>query len=117
MTMTDDLRPYGPGKFDTMLDAYVYDVSCESGPDAECGSVDEVGHWYGLMRRGSTIFRNHDPNLEPLTDAERNYLVSCAGAIIREDSNGFVDVTYYDTMAELDAAWAEIEAEHDEERR
>lgn len=34
---TDGIRPYGPGKFDTILDAYVYSVSCDGGCDDECG--------------------------------------------------------------------------------
>ena len=110
--MSDEIRPYGTGKFDTMLDAYVYAVSLDGGTDAECGSVHETGHWYGLMRHGHTIFRDHDPFQEPLNDAERDLLLSSAGCILSEDSQGFVSVEYFDTAAELDDAWAEIEAAH-----
>ena len=113
--MTDTIRPYGPGKFSTILDSYVYQVSLDGGCDEEIGSVDEGG-WFGLMRNGSTIFRDHDPLLETLNDAEREKLTSCAGVILSEDSCCFVYVGYYDTDAELDAAWEHIinEAEEDE---
>lgn len=105
------IRPYGPGKFNTILDAYVYNVSLDGGCDSEAGDVSEYGEWYGLIRHGQTIFRDHDPSLEPLNDEEREELTSCAGVIIREDSNGFVHVDYFDTTEALDAAWAKIEHE------
>lgn len=109
-TMTDGIRPYGPGKFNTILDAYVYDVSMD-GAEVECGSVDENGVWYGVMRHGHTIFKDGDPSLEELTPAERDLLMHCAGVILSENDQGFVSVEYFDTMEELDAAWAEIEQE------
>jgi hypothetical protein len=43
MSTQQGIRPYGPGKFDTMLDAYVYDVSLDGGCDDEVGSVEENG--------------------------------------------------------------------------
>lgn len=106
--MSNKIRPYGPGKFSTILDAYVYDVSCSGGTEDEAGTT-ETGRWYGIMRGGRSIFKDHDPFLESLNDAERNQLESCAGVIISEDSQGFVDVDYYDTAEQLESAWAEIE--------
>lgn len=103
------IRNYGPGKFNTILDSYVYDVSLDGGCDAEEGSVDS-GRWYGLMRHGRTIFKDHDPNLEKLNDEERELLTSSAGVILTEDSYGFVYVKYFTDMKALDAEWAEIEA-------
>src|SRR5262245_13454359 len=105
------IRPYGPGKFDTVLDSYVYSVSLDGGCDSECGSVDETGRWCGLMRHGSTIFRDHDPMLETLNSEEQEKLTGCAGVILSEDSQGFVSVDYFETQAELDAAWCAIEAD------
>ena len=107
--MTNEIRPYGPGKFSTILDSYVYSVSLDGGCDAECGSVSESGYWYGMMRHGHTIFRDHDPMRESLNEAEQEQLTSCAGVIITEDSQGFVYVEYFDKMDELDAKWAAIE--------
>jgi len=101
------IRPYGPGKFNTILDSYVYSVSLDGGCDDETGDSPE-GYWYGLMRNGRTIFRDHDPMLESLNDDEQEKLTSCAGVIVSEDSNGFVTVAYYTTDEELDAAWSEV---------
>ena len=114
METTDTIRSYGPGKFDTILDSYVYDVSLDGGLDEELGDANGGGR-YGLMRDGKTIFRDNDPFLETLNDAERELLESSAGVIISEDSQGFVGVGYYETEAELDAAWAAIEADFEDE--
>lgn len=57
MTNTETgIRSYGPGKFDTILDAYVYDVSL-NGADDECGESDSFG-WFGMMKNGQTIFKD-----------------------------------------------------------
>ena len=102
------IRPYGPGKFSTILDSYVYSVSLDGGCDEEEGSVSECGEWYGIMRNGRTIFRDHDPLLETLTPEEQEQLTSSAGVILREDSNGFVSVDYYGTAESLETAWSQI---------
>src|SRR5438445_12059889 len=98
------IRPYGPGKFSTILDCYVYEVSLDGGCDDETGST-EYGRWYGLMKNGRTIFRDHDPMLSSLNEDEQAQLTGCAGVIISEDSNGFVSVHYYNTPEQLDDAW------------
>jgi hypothetical protein len=104
----DTIRPYGPGKFSTILDSYVYGVSLDGGCDEESGGVSECGEWYGLMRNGRTIFRDHDPLLETLNLTEQEKLTLCAGLILREDSQGFVSVTYYETDDSLESAWSQI---------
>jgi hypothetical protein len=106
--MTNIVRPYGPGRFSTILDSYVYSVSLDGGCDEEEGSVSECGAWYGIMRNGFTIFRDNDPLLETLNTAEQDQLTSSAGVILREDSDGFVSVTYYDTDGSLETAWSQI---------
>lgn len=105
---SDTIRPYGPGKFNTILDSYVYSVSLDGGCDEEEGSVSECGAWCGIMRNGRAIFRDHDPLLETLNTTEQEKLTSSAGVILREDSQGFVFVTYYDTDESLQAAWSQI---------
>jgi hypothetical protein len=102
------IRPYGPGKFSTKLDEYVWQVSLEGGADEE---ANVGGSWYGYMRGGHTIFRDHDPMLETLTEAERDKLTDSAGVIVREDSDGFVAVQYFDTIQHLERNWASIVAE------
>jgi hypothetical protein len=107
---TDIIRPYGPGKFSTVLDSYVYGISLGGGCDEEESNGD-AGIWYGIMRHGRTIFRDHDPLLETLNSAEQEKLTSSAGVILYEDSNGFVYVSYYATDDELNAEWAKVVAE------
>src|ERR1700690_1149575 len=97
------IRLYGPGKFSTVLDSYVYQVSLDGGCDEETGT--DGGSWCGLMRHGQTIFKDHDPMLEPLNEDEQKQLTDCAGVIVREDSDGFVCVHYYDRAKQLDDAW------------
>ena len=110
----DLIRSYGPGKFSTILDSYVYQVSLEGGCDDEIADAD-ASAWFGMMRNGHTIFRDHHPLLETLNEAEREKLTSCAGVILSEDGDGFVAVSYYDTEDELNAAWERITARFDEE--
>lgn len=98
----DAIRPYGPGKFDSMMDSFVYGLSLD-GCDEETGSVEEDG-WYGLLR-GWTI-----PSDADLTKDERAVFASHVGAIICEDSQGFVTVDYYATPEELNEAWNAIES-------
>ena len=109
-----NIRAYGPGKFDTILDAYVYVVTLDGGCDDELGD-SSFGGWYGMMRNGRSIFRDHDPLLETLNDDEQDKLTSCAGVIVFEDNLGFVTVRYYDTDEDLDRAWAEICELHDDD--
>lgn len=104
------IRPYGPGKFNTILDQYVYSVSLDGGADEE-ETLGEGSGWYGLMRNGRTIFRDHDPMLESLNADEQELLTSSAGVILYEDSQGFVYCTYCDTDEELDRKWEEIRQE------
>jgi len=111
--MEDNIRSYGPGKFNTILDEYVYQVSLDGGCDDEISDA-EASAWFGLMRNGRTIFKDHDPLLETLNEAEQEKLTSSAGVILSEDSNGFVYVDYYKTEDELNAAWDRIVSDHED---
>lgn len=111
--METTIRPYGPGKFDTILDAYVYEVTLGGCADDEIGDAN-AGGWFCLMRNGRTIFKDHDPLLETLNEAEQEQLTSCAGVIVREDSQGFVYVRYYETSAELNIDWSAIVADNED---
>jgi hypothetical protein len=110
MSKYSALRPYGPGKFYTMLDAAVWEASLDGGPDEESGSVDELG-WSGLVR--APILDATCEQWAELTDEERAFVAAHAGAILFEDSQGFVSVDYFETAAALDAAWAKVVAEDD----
>jgi hypothetical protein len=67
------------------------------------------------MRNGRTIVRDHDPLLETLNSAEQEQLTSSAGVILREGSQGFVSVEYYDTDEALELAWSQISDRFQEE--
>jgi hypothetical protein len=112
MSKYSALRPYGPGKFYTMLDAAVWEASLDGGPDEESGSVDELG-WSGLVRAPILDFIGHDELWNGLTPEEQGFVAAHAGAILFEDSQGFVSVDYFETAAALDAAWAKVVAEDD----
>lgn len=106
--MADNLRRYGPGKFTLMIDAYVYDLSLD-GPSDECGQADTTG-WYGLME-GALYDLNAPVHTADLTEDERTFLASVTGAIVSENSQGFVYVEYYETAEALRTAWEAITAE------
>ena len=106
---SDGIRSYGLGKFASILDSYVWEVSMD-GADEEVGDVDSGG-WYGLMRDGASIVNSIVSNGETLTTAEDALLAGSIAVILSEDSQGFVSVDYFDTAEELDAAWEGIVAD------
>jgi hypothetical protein len=110
----DEIRTCGPGKFNTILDSYIYTTSLD-GCDDEAGSGQD--QWVGLLR-GPIPCKGSDMDVWAaaridgwdLNAAEIRQLNECEGIIIREDSSGFVDVEYYDTARELELAWVLIQA-------
>lgn len=99
----DDGNYGGLGKFQSALDERVWETTmegCEETGDAEldghhCLVPFTVGDLVSLGVLGNTI----------------NFTYVPVGAIVTTMNSGAVDVTYYDTGAELDKAWAECEAE------
>lgn len=106
MKTTDDLRPYGPGKFNLVIDAYVYDLLLD-GCDDDCGDVSEHGVWYGRLNGPVKL----DGPFADLTPGERSLLTTMAGCIVSEDSQGFVTVEYFTSKRALAAAWKDCENE------
>jgi hypothetical protein len=104
------IRPYGPGKFNTILDSVVYEWSAEW-IDDEFGDCDQNGIWYGLM----TDISPASNDTEELNDDERAFLRGHVGAIISENDQGFVDIEYFTGVGSLQEAWAEIELSLDPE--
>ena len=106
--MRDTLRPYGPGKFHNMLDAYVYSLSL-NGCDDETGDVGEVGHWYGLLKGFNAADISATATCDgAITPDEVAYLLRHVGAIVHEDSQGFVSVDYHANIRALEAAWVSV---------
>jgi len=103
----------GPGKFSTDLDSHIYDLSMDGGPDEELGDSEDFG-WYGLMSDGESIADDLRSNGVELEDEDYEKLKAAAGVIIFLNSQGFVEVAYYDTDKELQAAWNKLEEEAEE---
>ena len=107
--VTNGLRPYGPGKFTTVLDSLVYEATLD-GADEELGDVHDSGMWYGRLNAplyDEAMWAN-------LTEQERDFLrLNGAGAIVSEDSNGFAHVEYFGDTAALEREWARLEVAHE----
>lgn len=108
--MNSDIRPYGPGKFSTLLDAYVWAITLDGGPDKQC-SWPDGGEWHGLLLDGPAIIETCKPDEDTLNKAELAKLSNAFGMIISEGSEGFVIVEYYtaDEASDLEKDWASIE--------
>ncbi len=104
----------GPGKFDYDLDAAIYELSLEGGPDEEAGSATEApGLWVGLMTDGQGMaerISKHPDEFPDVTNDDIEFLENegKAGAIITVNDQGFVGVTYYGKKSDLDHDWAEM---------
>ena len=115
----EQIRPYGPGKFSTQVDAYVYELAQE-GLNDEFTSTD--GSWLGLLQAAPET-PLYDPKVETKTElngAEQRFLQTKAGVIIEENGDGLITVDYFETPEELNDAWdalretkAEVATEED----
>lgn len=108
-----NIRPYGPGKFSTVPDAAVFNLAQE-GTDEEL-AADGFG-WAGLIRlsSGETLFQPELFGSVELNDDEKDFLRhQTAGCILRESSDGFVDVNYFTHPDELTEAWKGVEEDYE----
>lgn len=102
------LTPYGPGKFRCLVDVVAWSYTLEGAHDDETGEADSVG-WFGV------IFGAVDPEgFEPgdgrtLSEFDRKFLANAkGGAIVSEDSDGFVSVDFFDSDADIRKEWERI---------
>ena len=104
MPEPEQIRPYGPGRFATMVDAYIYELAQE-------GFTDEFttndGAWVGLLKATARtpLF---DPDFSAktsLNDVEQRFLRPKAGVIMEESPAGAVTMDYFDRIEDLEAAW------------
>lgn len=92
--MSEDLfRSYGPGKYDNYATAHLHELSMD-GADDECGDANTTG-WYGLLKG----------------PFEHPQLKKYKGAIVEENSDGFVSSALFTSKAALDKKWKKIYAE------
>ncbi len=121
MPKIDGLRPYPhPGKFEggLLVDPYVYALTLEGWGDG-LGDVSEMGYFWTALGLGPEALKRIrkialEEDKETLTREEKGLIQGSYGAIVEETEQGFVDVTYYDTKAELDRKWARIERDVEE---
>lgn len=92
------IRRYGPGKFDTVIDAYAYGLTMD-GVDEEVGTT-ETGGWYGLIwldevdRKAITKLAADDE--KPLTSEEAKLLQNAEAIIFYERTDGIVETEWYE---------------------
>lgn len=101
----EQIRPYGPGRFATTTDAYVYELAQEGLSD-EFTTTD--GSWLGLLRADAEA-PLYDPAVTTtktqLNGAEQRFLLSKAGVILEESGEGAITVDYFESAEELNDAW------------
>jgi hypothetical protein len=100
------IRLYGPGKFYTILDSYVYQLE----PD-ETESYEDGGGWYGLFRGPIDPDSLELDEGDILTAAEREACLNTVGVVLWERSDGIVESSWNDDADELEKAWSELVAE------
>lgn len=120
---TYELRRYPhPGKYEggLYIDEVVRDMTLDDN-DETTGDAETVG-WYGLIRGAIQTeecgqcgcahivgFVGDCRNDAHRLDADESpFLSAIAGAIVREDSQGFVSVQYFETAVALAEEWADI---------
>ena len=116
-TGDDGIRPYGPGKFHTLIDSFAFEVAGD-GVDEEA-SYGEGGGWYGLVlldaptrkRVAEVAAKNRDA----LTEDEQELLDDSIAIIFFERSDGIVEADWFEDKEKAEQAWAEIEADTAEE--
>lgn len=98
-------RSYSPGKFDSIVDSYVYQISMD-GLGEEVGDVQDFG-WYGRLD-GPILNDVRKAALaagDRLTSVETSELKPVVGAILHESDQGFVTVAYFNKRKQLMQAW------------
>lgn len=103
----DVIRPAGPGRFATMVNAYVYELAQE-------GLTDEMicsdGSWLGLLTAtAKTPLYDEGFKAETqLNEAEKRFLRPKAGVIIEEHPDSRVTMDYFERISDLEAAWENL---------
>jgi len=113
--MSRGIRRYGPGKFNTIIDSYVYDLTMEGMGEGTIGDVSEVG----FAAEGIPLGPEALPEIErvakedgdELTPEECDLIKESHGAIVTENDQGFVAVDFYDDQEEYEKDLDELEAQ------
>ena len=105
-----------PGKFNSDLDGYVYDLSLDGCAD-QTGDCQTFNNYSGV-RLGREmvpeIAKDAARQGEFLKKEDLKTVRDHYGAILEENNQGFVGVEYIKTKREYDKKWNEIEEEYAE---
>lgn len=99
------------GKFDSAITEVLYNMTMDQCQDEEEGEADMMG-WFarfngGIDRETIERYANGDFSVE-LEDEDYEALESCAGAILQNDSQGFVYSSVFDSATELNKQWNQV---------
>jgi hypothetical protein len=111
--MPKGIRSYGPGKFNTIIDSYAFELTGD-GVDEEA-SYPDGGGWWGLVRidhsfRGAVRDVAEEGD-DALTPAELTMLETAVAVVFHERSDGIVESDWYDNIEDANEAWTAIEEE------
>lgn len=105
------IRRRGPGKFETILDSYLWEISLDGGADKEAG-YEEGGGWFGAMYFDAgmlaSLHNTAGDNNDKLTQDEADEILKNYGVIMFERSDGIVEVAWYDKQTDLEADWNRV---------
>jgi hypothetical protein len=110
-----------PGKFEgePFYTRALYYLSLNGFGDGECGDVQTVGFYATVFRgeKSGDLLRDMiaHPDTFLLRPQDRAELVRAVGAILQEDSQGFVSSRLYTSLESLEEAWEALYATADEQ--
>lgn len=121
-------RSYGPEKFNSIVDSYVYALSLEGWGTEEVGDAEDFGNYViiasdpqssSVSSPGFLLDRDAVPRIareekDELTREEIRELEGVIGVIIQEDTQGFVSVDYFEFRNKMWKAWEAIKIDADE---
>lgn len=104
-----EMTTRGPGKFDSLVDEIAYAHTLHGCADDEAGDAEGPG-WHGRVNGPLDLVEELEPGLaQEMNSADRTYLADhSAGAIVGENSQGFVSVEFYADAEALDSDWNSI---------
>lgn len=114
--MPSDIRPYGPGKFSTIIDSLIWNLFQENGFDDEL--ADPSFGWRGLVRMSpddgplGVLVMTENPSKIPLNAAESEFLGEVCGMILTEHTNGMVSIDYFTLPEDLESTWAAMQSDY-----
>jgi hypothetical protein len=112
-----EIRRYGPGKFNYIVDQHIYEMGLNQGADEEL-SFEHAGWWFAFFtvdpRTREWIRELALEAGDKLTEEENSMIDETVAIILFERSDGIVEVDWYDKKADADKAWRAIEKEYEE---